>query len=238
MAKKTAIEQRPAPPLSPQSMDEAIDAERDDNAPDPAYLARMAERRESLRAEVARLLPPRSRFVWEIGCGHGHFLTAYAETHPNEHCIGIDINLDRVRRATKKRDRAGLNHLHFVRAEARLFLEVLPPDAGFTAIYMLFPDPWPKKRHHKHRLFKPEFLGELAARAGQGSRLFFRTDYKPYYDEAVAAIAAQRAWLLLPPDPFPFEHQTIFQSRAAIFHSFGATLAPASAHPAGPAADK
>jgi hypothetical protein len=54
----------------------------------------------------------------------------------------------------------------------------------------------------------------------------------------MATITAQRAWRLLPPGPFPFEHQTIFQSRAAVFHSFGATLEPASAHPARSAADE
>ena len=200
-------------------MDEAIDAERDDNAPDPAYLARMAERRESLRAEVARLLPPRSRFVWEIGCGHGHFLTAYAETHPNEHCIGIDINLDRVRRATKKRDRAGLNHLHFVRAEARLFLEVLPPDAGFTAIYMLFPDPWPKKRHHKYRLLQAEFLHDVAQRAGQGTPLFFRTDHAPYFTEAETLLREHPDWRSVGDQPWPFELATVFQQKAPSFQS-------------------
>jgi tRNA (guanine-N7-)-methyltransferase len=92
--------------------------------------------------------------------------------------------------------------------------------------YVLFPDPWPKKRHHKNRLINREFLDMLATRAGQGSRLFFRTDYRPYYQEATEVISAHGRWQLLPPGPFPFEHDTIFQSRAASFHSLGAALAP------------
>ena len=219
MAKKTEENQRRAPPLNLQSMTEAIDAELDSNAPDPAYLARMAERRESLRAEVARLLPPRGHFVWEIGCGHGHFLTAYAGTHPEEHCIGIDINLDRVRRATKKRDRAGLHRLHFVRAEARLFLEVLPPAAGFSAIYMLFPDPWPKKRHHKYRLLQAEFLHDIAQRAGQGTPLFFRTDHAPYFTEAEMLLRQHPDWRSVGDQPWPFELATVFQQKAPSFQS-------------------
>jgi tRNA (guanine-N7-)-methyltransferase len=179
----------------------------------------MAERRESLRAEVARLLPPQSRFVWEIGCGHGHFLTAYAETHPAEHCVGIDINLDRVRRATKKRDRARLDHLHFVRAEARLFLEVLPPGAGFSAIYMLFPDPWPKKRHHKYRLLQADFLHEVAQRAGQGTPLFFRTDHAPYFAEAALLLREHPDWRSIGDQPWPFELATVFQQKAPSFQS-------------------
>jgi tRNA (guanine-N7-)-methyltransferase len=91
---------------------------------------------------------------------------------------------------------------------------------------MLFPDPWPKKRHHKNRLLKPVLLDELAVRAGPGSRLFFRTDFKPYYDEAVDIVATHPAWRLLPPGPFAFEHLTIFQSRAPVFYSLAAAYSP------------
>jgi tRNA (guanine-N7-)-methyltransferase len=219
VVKKTVVDQRLARPLSLQSADDPIEAALDRNAPNPAYLARVAERRESLRAEVARLLPPLGRFVWEIGCGHGHFLTAYAEAHPKEHCIGIDINLDRVRRATKKRDRAGLDRLHFVRAEARLFLEVLPPDTGFSAIYMLFPDPWPKTRHHKYRLLQAGFLHDVAQRTGQGTPLFFRTDHAPYFTEVETLLRDHPDWRSVGDQPWPFELATVFQQKAPSFQS-------------------
>jgi len=219
MAKKIKAAQLPAPPSGPQLIDDAIDPGQHDNAPNPAYLARMAARKESLRAEVAHLLPPRTHFVWEIGCGHGHFLAAYAEARPAEYCIGIDINLDRVRRATKKRDRAGLDRLHFVRAEARLFLEVLPPDAGFAAIYMLFPDPWPKKRHHKYRLLQAGFLHDVAQHAGPGTPLFFRTDHAPYFTEVEMLLREHSDWRSLGDQPWPFELATVFQQKAPCFQS-------------------
>jgi len=219
MVKKITTAQRVALLSGPLLIGKAIDAERDNNAPDPAYLARMAERRESLRAEVARLLSAQPHFVWEIGCGHGHFLAAYAKAHPKELCIGIDINLDRARRATKKRDRAGLNRLHFLRAEARLFLEVLPPDARVSAIYLLFPDPWPKKRHHKYRLLQAEFLHEVAQRAGQGTPLFFRTDHAPYFMEVELLLREHPDWRSIGDQPWPFELATVFQQKAPSFQS-------------------
>jgi len=219
MAKIIKVAQLPALPLGPQLIDEAIDTGQNSNAPDPAYLARMTERRESLRAEVAHLLPPRTHYVWEIGCGHGHFLTAYAEAHPAEYCIGVDINLDRVRRATRKRDRAGLDRLHFVRAEARLFLEVLPPDAGFAAIYVLFPDPWPKKRHHKYRLLQAGFLHDVAQHAGPGTPLFFRTDHAPYFAEVEMLLREHSDWRSIGDQPWPFELATVFQQKAPSFQS-------------------
>ena len=111
------------------------------------------ERREALREVLGRILGPESRFVWEIGSGHGHFLAAYARTHPGKVCVGIDIASDRVARADRKRERALLGNLHFIRADAEDFLASMPDGARFTAVFILFPDPWPKRRHHKNRGF-------------------------------------------------------------------------------------
>lgn len=200
--------------------------------PREAFEAIRASRLAALRTEIATVLrAPRARFVFEIGCGNGHFLNAYAAAHPDQLCIGVDLRQERIAKALRKRDRAGLHNLHFLRCEAHDFLRERHANARLLDIYVLFPDPWPKKRHHKHRLVNREFLDMLAARAGQGSRLFFRTDYKPYYDEAVETIAAHPAWRLLPPGPFAFEHETIFQSRAVSFHSLGAVHGSAAAPP-------
>ena len=180
-----------------------------------------------LRSATAAALPtPAPHFVLEIGCGNGHFLAAYAAAHPDRLCIGLDLRLERIEKAARKRDRAGLGNLRLLRCDAMDFLHELPTGARLHDIYMLFPDPWPKKRHHKNRLLKAALLDELAARAGQGSRFFFRTDYRPYYDEAAQIVATHPAWRLLPAGPFPFEHSTIFQSRAAVFHSLGAAWVP------------
>ncbi len=163
-------------------------------------------------------------FIWEVGCGHGHFLTAYASAHHDRVCVGVDIASDRIARAKKKAERARLPHLHFLRAEASLFLEAMPPEVRIRAAFVLFPDPWPKSRHHKHRVLQPDFLLALADRAAAGCRLHFRTDFEPYYQEARATTAASSKWSLVDV-PWPFEFETVFQSRAAAgFHSFTAEL--------------
>ena len=195
--------------------------------PREVFEAVRTARRAALRAELAHALPPApAAIVLEIGCGNGHFLTAYAGAHPEAWCVGIDLRLERIAKALRKRDRAGLTNLHFLRCAAEDFFAELPAGVRLRDTYVLFPDPWPKKRHHKNRLINPGFLDTLADRAGQGSRLFFRTDYRPYFDEAAAVIAVDARWQPLPPDSFPFEHETIFQSRASVFHSLGAVLAP------------
>jgi tRNA (guanine-N7-)-methyltransferase len=176
-------------------------------------------RRRQLREKCASLLAAQSSFVLEIGCGHGHFLTAYAGMYSDRLCIGIDVILDRIERAERKRSRAQLANLHFVRAEARDFMESLPLDARIIEVYILFPDPWPKRRHHKNRLLDRSFLHALAQRAGQGARLYFRTDFEPYYLDVVSVLAAQVEWKVSANNEWPFELPTVFQKRAARFRS-------------------
>ena len=184
----------------------------------PEYAAVLDERREALRRTCAGLPFAAAPFVWEIGSGHGHFLTAYAAAHPDRLCVGIDIILERIARADRKRERARLGNLHFVRADALDFLSGLPAPARFSALYILFPDPWPKRRHHKNRLMQPDFIDKIAARAGEGARLYFRTDYAPYFAEARAHLAGHPAWRLVD-GPWPFESPTVFERRAGGHHS-------------------
>ena len=175
----------------------------------------MQSRRESLREELETIIGADTHMVWEIGCGHGHFLTAYARAHPQEKCIGIDISTERIDRAIRKRNRAHLSNLHFILADARMFLEVLPKKARISVAFALFPDPWPKKRHQKHRIMQQEFLQLLASKTAPGARLLFRTDYRPYFDDTVGLLREHPQWQLAPADtPWPFEHETVFQSRA------------------------
>ena len=179
----------------------------------------MEERRAALRAELAAILLDRREFVWEIGCGHGHFLTAYAQRHPDKCCIGIDLASERIDRATRKQARARLANLHFLQAEASLFLEAMPANVRISTLFILFPDPWPKLRHHKHRILQDGFLSAAAAHASADCLLCFRTDYLPYFDSARALTNSHDAWHVVA-DDWPFEHETVFQSRSATYHSF------------------
>lgn len=180
--------------------------------------SRMKDRLGALTELLATLVPAAAPFVWEVGCGHGHFLTAYAAAHPREVCIGVDITKDRIDRGLRKRNRAKLSQLHFVHADARDFLAALPMNASFGAIYVLFPDPWPKRRHHKNRIMQDEFLGAVAKRAGQGTPLYFRTDYEPYFVDTKRTVEKHPDWEIVA-EAWPFEHETVFQSRSDSHHS-------------------
>jgi tRNA (guanine-N7-)-methyltransferase len=155
----------------------------------------------------------------EVGSGHGHYLTAYAAAHPSRFCLGIDIMSERLVRSERKRHRARLPNLAFVHASADSFLTALPDDVLIEDIMILFPDPWPKRRHHKHRLIQPEFLLSLAAKTLPGARLCLRTDSAEYFATARSAIAGHAAWAINPQAPWPFELPTVFQSRASAYDS-------------------
>jgi tRNA (guanine-N7-)-methyltransferase len=195
----------------------------------PEFLAAIAQRRAALQAEVDALLPVPRPIVWEIGSGHGHFLVRYAQEHPAQFCIGVDISIGRLERSLRKRDRAGLANCHFIRAEAREFFNALPRGVTFEAVWVLFPDPWPKARHNKNRLLKADFFDAVAGRAGEGARLYFRTDHTDYFREVETIAAGLKTWRRDPAPTWPLEPETVFQARAPSYHSM---VVVRTSHPA------
>jgi tRNA (guanine-N7-)-methyltransferase len=185
------------------------------------YFDLVKSRRIALAEWFSKELTGVSEVVWEVGCGHGHFLNAYAAAHPNTLCIGIDIEKDRITRADKKKKRAKLANLHFLRADASDFLDTLPEKVIFSAVYVLFPDPWPKRRHHKNRIMQPDFIEIVSRRIKPEGRLFFRTDHKPYY-ECTRKYMSSEKQLILTEDNWPFDKETVFQIRSKEYNSLNA----------------
>ena len=184
------------------------------------------QRLAALRAEFFPRLPlaAGTPLTLELGCGHGHYLNAYAAAHPGEFCVGLDLIADRIARAERKSTRARLANLVFVQAEAALFLNALaaaPGAAGVPAprlrrIFVLFSDPWPKRRHWKHRVLQPALLDTLAGLTEAGAALHFRTDHPDYFSYAREVVEAHAAWRLAgaAEAPWPFEHVSVFEERA------------------------
>lgn len=125
----------------------------------------------------------------EIGSGKGTFLVESAVARPETNFVAIEMAgafAAHVRDRVRRRD---LRNVRVVRAEAEAFLERHVPPGSVRAIHVYFPDPWPKKRHHKRRLVTPRFAA-LAARALEpGGELRFVTDHDEYFQEAVSVLA-------------------------------------------------
>ena len=166
-----------------------------------------------LRATLATALAGQTDITFELGCGHGHWLAAYAAAHPGEYCVGIDLITHRVERSVRKQTLGKLDNVIFLKAEATEFLEALPDAVRLTKIFILYPDPWPKKKHHKNRFINAANLGLLASHAAGGARLHFRTDNADYFGWTGEHLAAHAGWHLEPEVVWPFEQKTFFEER-------------------------
>jgi len=136
------------------------------------------------------LFDPARPLEIEIGCGNGRFLVARAVKNPETQYLGIERLLPRVRKLDKKACRLGLDNLRVLRLEAfYTFYYLLPPHRVRT-VYVLFPDPWPKRRHHGRRLFSPLFLDALWARLEIGGTVQVATDHPDYFASIHASLSA------------------------------------------------
>ena len=107
--------------------------------------------------DLAGLFPVEQPLELELGCGDGSFTLQYALANPGRNIVALERLLGRITKLDRKGHRAGLKNLRLVRAEAAYVLEYLLPPGLLDAIHVYFPDPWPKKRHHKNRLISEPF---------------------------------------------------------------------------------
>lgn len=128
----------------------------------------------------------------EIGSGKGTFLIQHAKLHPEVDYLGLEWAKAFWRYAADRARRHGLDNVRLVRCDADMFVRHYVPDATFRQVHIYFPDPWPKKRHHKRRLIQAAFLRELhrvlipaapgaAGVLGETACLRIATDHADYF---------------------------------------------------------
>jgi tRNA (guanine-N7-)-methyltransferase len=158
-------------------------------------------------------LMPAAREAWlEIGFGGGEHLAAQAARHPEVLLIGAEPFQNGVASALRHIDERGLTNVRVHDGDARELLARLP-DASVARLFILFPDPWPKARHHKRRLIQAETVAELARVLKAGGRLRFASDWADYIDWALERFLASPAfrWTAERPDDWrapPADHVT------------------------------
>jgi tRNA (guanine-N7-)-methyltransferase len=117
--------------------------------------------------------------VLEIGFGAGEHLVAQAAAHPKAGFIGVEPFLNGVASCLTRIEASGATNIRLHQGDARELLARLPA-AALDLCYILFPDPWPKTRHHKRRLIQPDFLTALARATKPGAEVRFATDWADY----------------------------------------------------------
>jgi tRNA (guanine-N7-)-methyltransferase len=149
------------------------------------------------RLDLAKLFPKKQPLEVELGCGDASFIAAYAARHADRNFIGVERLLGRIRKLDRKGQRVRLTNLRGVRIECSYFLEYLLPPHSASAIHVYFPDPWPKKKHHKNRLVNERFTELCRAALRPGGLVYVRTDDADYFTQMTTVFAANPAFRLV-----------------------------------------
>src|SRR5436190_3933972 len=126
----------------------------------------------------------------DLGCGVGTFLTAMARENPEHNFLGIERLLGRVRSVCRKVARLDLKNARILRMQSDYAITHLLPSGSVTTFHLLFPDPWPKRRHHGRRVFTPEFVSSIHRALIAGGLFHVATDHADYFHQIGRVIAA------------------------------------------------
>ena len=128
--------------------------------------------------------------VLEIGIGDGETLLALAALHPERDFLGVEVHRPGLGHCLLGIESGGLTNVRLIGHDAVEVLERQLPDASLDEVLLYFPDPWPKKRHHKRRIVQPAFAELLATRLKPGGSFRLATDWAPYAEHMLEVLRA------------------------------------------------
>ena len=140
----------------------------------------------------AKLFPQPQPLEVELGCGDASFLVEYARRNLAKNFLGVERLLGRIQKLHRKGDRLALTNLRGVRIESAYFLQYLLPPHAAAALHIYFPDPWPKKKHRKHRLINEGFPALARQALAPGGAVFLRTDDADYFQQMTEVFGAAK----------------------------------------------
>jgi tRNA (guanine-N7-)-methyltransferase len=128
--------------------------------------------------------------ILEIGFGNGESLAEIARNHPENDYIGIEVHRPGVGHLLMRIEELGLSNLRVMCADAVEVLEKQITDASLDALYLFFPDPWHKKRHHKRRQVQPAWAQLVRSKLKRGGHLHMATDWQNYAEQMLEVLTA------------------------------------------------
>jgi len=152
----------------------------------PRFGVPFSTQKLDLKAVFGRNAPK----ILEIGFGMGETTARIALEHPENDYLGVEVHSPGVGALLKRIDEFALTNIRIIQHDAVEVVREMVPECSVTGIHMFFPDPWPKKRHHKRRLVQPDFALLLASRLVPGGELHVATDWQEYADHILAILSA------------------------------------------------
>ena len=177
----------------------------------------IAQSPESLtnRLDLEKIFGRRAPLHVDLGCGDGSFLCALAQRLPDKNFLGIERLSARIRSSARKA--ASLGNVRVLQMESSYAVCYLLPAESVETFYLLFPDPWPKRRHHRRRIVTPDFLDSVHVALEQNGITYIATDHLDYFRkikeiaESIPGFAIEDRDVDLPQSRF----RLIFEQRSA-----------------------
>jgi tRNA (guanine-N7-)-methyltransferase len=154
--------------------------------------------------------------ILEIGFGMGETTAAIAAAHPAHDYLGIEVHTPGVGSLLKVVAEQNLDNVRIIQHDAVEVLRNMIAPGALDAVHIFFPDPWPKKRHHKRRLIQPEFVALLASRMKNGAYVHVATDWKEYAEQILEVLSREPLLANTAPGYAPrpdYRPQTKFETR-------------------------
>jgi tRNA (guanine-N7-)-methyltransferase len=164
------------------------DAQRDAHA---ALLPRYGVPEGDGPIDVPALFGRRAPVVLEIGFGMGHTTAEIAAARPDTDFVGIEVYTPGVGSLLRTLEARGLANVRVIQRDAVEVLRDRIAPASLSGVHVYFPDPWPKKRHHKRRLIQSPFVAALVDRIAPGGYLHCATDWEPYAAQMLEVLSAE-----------------------------------------------
>jgi tRNA (guanine-N7-)-methyltransferase len=127
--------------------------------------------------------------ILEIGYGNGEALAAAAAAHPENNYLGIEVHRPGAGGLLRRLEAEELRNVRVILADAKEVLAERIPDESLAAVHLFFPDPWPKKRHHKRRLVQPDFAALVARKLWSGGYIHLATDWQDYAEQMAMVLS-------------------------------------------------
>ena len=162
---------------------------------------------------LAEMLPNPGPLEVDLGCGDGSFIAALAAMHPERNYLGVERLLGRVRTACRKIAAQRLTNVRILRVDIAEAAATLIPPASVAVCHVMFPDPWPKRRHHVRRTVTAELVRAISRILVPGGLLRLTTDDQPYFVQMQEAVAAVRAFEIADEESAPLLPRSEFESR-------------------------
>lgn len=145
----------------------------------------------------------RAPVMLDIGFGNGMALAEQAALHPENNYLGIEVHRPGVGQLLTRLATGALHNVRVICADAKEVLARDIAEGSLAAVYLLFPDPWPKKRHHKRRLVQPDFIALVQRALAPGGMLHLATDWADYAEDMRAVLAQAPGFAPAPPGMRP-----------------------------------